>query len=81
MKVSQLIEQLQGMNPEAEVHYAYNYGDHWRTEVAPKVDRVDEGVVEFSEYHRMDKMVDYEDCYDEETGDYREDVRKVVVLG
>jgi hypothetical protein len=81
MKVSQLIEQLQGMNPEAEVHYAYNYGDHWRTEVAPKVDRVDEGVVEFSDYHRMDKMVDYEDCWDEETGDYRTDVRRVVVLG
>jgi tRNA/tmRNA/rRNA uracil-C5-methylase (TrmA/RlmC/RlmD family) len=81
MQVKDLIEQLQGMNPEAEVHYAYNYGDHWRTEVAPKVDRVDEGVVEFSEYHRMDKMVDSEDCYDEETGDYREDVRKVVVLG
>jgi len=81
MQVKDLIEQLQGMNPEAEVHYAYNYGDYWRTEVAPRVDRVDEGVVEFSEYHRMDKMVDYEDCYDEETGDYREDVRKVVVLG
>ena len=81
MQVKDLIEQLQGMNPEAEVHYAYNYGDHWRTEVAPKVDRVDEGVVEFSEYHRMDKMVDSEDCYNEETGDYREDVRKVVVLG
>ena len=81
MQVKDLIEQLQGMNPEAEVHYAYNYGDHWRTEVAPRVDRVDEGVVEFSDYHRMDKMVDNEDCYDEETGDYREDVRKVVVLG
>jgi tRNA/tmRNA/rRNA uracil-C5-methylase (TrmA/RlmC/RlmD family) len=81
MQVKDLIEQLQGMNPEAEVHYAYNYGDHWRTEVAPRVDRVDEGVVEFSEYHRMDKMVDSEDCYDEETGDYRTDVRRVVVLG
>ena len=81
MKVSQLIEQLQYMDKDAEVHFAYNYGDHWRTEVAPKVDRVDEGVVEFSEYHRMDKMVDSEDCYDEETGDYRTDVRRVVVLG
>jgi hypothetical protein len=29
----------------------------------------------------MDKMVDDEDCYDEETGDYKEDVRKVVVIG
>ena len=81
MKVSELIEQLQDMNPEAEVHFSYCYGDHWRTEVAPKIDRVDEGVVEYSEYHRMDKMVgEYEDQFDEETGDLRTDVRKVVVL-
>jgi hypothetical protein len=29
----------------------------------------------------MDKMVDDEDCYDEETGGYKEGVRPVVVLG
>jgi hypothetical protein len=44
------------------------------------VDRVDEGVVEYSDYHRMDKMVDDEDCYDEETGNFKETVRQVVVL-
>jgi hypothetical protein len=81
MKVSQLIEQLGFMDQDAEVHYAYNYGDHWRTEVAPAVGRVDEGIVEFSDYHRMDKIVNDEDCYDEETGDYKESVRRVVVLG
>jgi hypothetical protein len=42
---------------------------------------VEQGVVEYSSYHSMDKMVDDEDCYDEETGDYKADVRKVVVLG
>lgn len=81
MKVAQLIEELQCMNPEAEVHFSYNYGDHWRTQVAPSVSQVFEGVVEHSDYHQMDKLVeDYEDCYDEETGNYREDVRKVVVI-
>jgi hypothetical protein len=81
MKVSQLIEQLGYMDKDAEVHFSYNYGDYWRTEVAPKVSRVSEGVVEFSDYHRMDKMVgEYEDQFDEETGDLRTDVRKVVVL-
>jgi hypothetical protein len=80
MNVAQLIEQLQCLDQEAEVHFAYNYGDHWRTEVAPSVSRVDEGVVEFSDYHRMDKIVDDEDCYDEDTGDYKESVRRVVVL-
>ena len=61
MKVSELIEMLEEMDQDAEVHYAYNYGDHWRTEVAPKVDRVDEGAVEYSDYHRMDKLVDEDD--------------------
>jgi hypothetical protein len=81
MKVSQLIEELRYMDADAEVHFSYCYGDHWRTEVAPAVSNVSNGVVEFSEYHRMDKMVDDEDCYDEETGDYKTDVRKVVVIG
>jgi hypothetical protein len=81
MKVKDLIEQLGYQDPEAEVHFAYNYGDHWRTEVAPKVSQVFEGAVEFSDYHRMDKLVtDEEDLYDEETGDYKADVRRVVVI-
>ena len=81
MQVKELIEMLGYMDQEAEVHFAYNYGDHWRTQVAPKVDNVEQGVVEYSAYHSMDKMVDDEDCYDEDTGDYKEGVRKVVVLG
>ena len=81
MKVTELIELLGYHSPDAEVHFSYGYGDHWRTEVAPAVSSVADGVVEFSDYHRMDKMVDDEDCYDEETGDYKEDVRKVVVIG
>jgi hypothetical protein len=80
MKVKDLIEQLGFQDPEAEVHFSYNYGDHWRSQVAPKVSQVFEGVVEFSEYHRMDKLVDEEDTYDEETGDYKADVRRVVVI-
>ena len=78
MKVSQLIEQLQFMDKDADVHFAYNYGDHWRTEVAPKISRVSEGVVEYSEYHRMDKMAseDYDDG-DEATVASQ---RRVVVL-
>lgn len=80
MQVKELIEQLECMNPEAEVHFSYNYGDHWRTEVAPKVERVHQGIVEFSDYHRMDKLVEDEDCYDEDTGDYKADIRRVVVI-
>ena len=56
MTVQELINLLQWQDPDAEVHFAYNYGDHWRTEVAPNVSNVREGVVEYSDYHRMDKI-------------------------
>ena len=65
MKVSDLIAELQTMDPEAEVHFSYNYGDHWRTQVAPTVDRVESGTVKYSDYHRMPKVVEY-DQYDED---------------
>ena len=81
MKVSELIELLQCEDQDADVHFSYNYGDHWRTQVAPKVRNVNAGIVAYSEYHRMDKVADDEDCYDEETGDYAAGSRQVVVIG
>ncbi len=75
MKVSDLIEALQGMDPNLEVHFQYNYGDHWRTQVAPSVGRVDMGFVKYSDYHRMDKLV--EPDFDEEPED---NLKAVVVI-
>ena len=79
MQVYQLIEQLMDLDPNAEVHFSYNYGDHWRTKVAPKVSEVFEGVVKRSEYHGTDKLMYESDMYEEE-GDF-EGTRRVVVLG
>ena len=79
MQVFQLIEQLMDLDPNAEVHFSYNYGDYWRTEVAPKVGSVLEGMVKYSEYHSMDRLMDEDDMYEEE-GDF-EGTRRVVVLG
>ena len=84
MTVQELIEQLGYMDKDAEVHFAYNYGDHWRTQVAPKVGEVFEGAVVYSEYHRMDKMVEDDgDCdFDDEGNEIvDESTRRVVVLG
>ena len=78
MQVFQLIERLMDLDPNAEVHFSYNYGDHWHTEVAPNVSQVDEGLVKYSEYHRMDKLMDENEMYEEE-GDF-EGTRRVVVL-
>lgn len=66
MTVQELINQLQQFEPNDEVHFSYNYGDHCRTTVAPKARVVDlMGIVE-SEYHGMPMIVDEEDNrYDE----------------
>ena len=80
MQVKELIEILKNYDQEADVHFAYGYGDHWRTQVAPAISQVFDGVVEYSDYHQMDKLVEDEDCYDEDTGDYKAGIRKVVVI-
>ena len=58
MKVSMLIDVLQGMNPNDEVHFSYNARDYWNTQVAPKVDTVYESYVRYDDYHGMDKIQD-----------------------
>ena len=80
MQVKELIEILGRYDQESDVHFAYGYGDHWRTTVAPAISQVFDGVVEYSNYHQMDKLVEDEDCYDEDTGDYKAGIRKVVVI-
>jgi hypothetical protein len=61
MTVQELIESLEGFDPNMEVKFAYNYGDYWGTEVASRIGDVDEGQVRYSDYHRMDKVTDYDD--------------------
>lgn len=79
MKVAELIELLQMEDQEAEVHFQYNYGDHWRTQVAPTVDSVEPGFVQYSDYHRMPKV--YEPDYDEDDEIDADKLTQVVILG
>ena len=82
MKVKDLIKKLSMMEQDSEVHFSYNYGDHWRTQVAPEVESVEEGIVTYSDYHNMYKVEDDEDeIYDEETSNYKKSVHRVVILG
>ena len=73
MTVKELIESLEGFDPNMEVKFDYNYGDYWKTEVESNVRDVDEGMVKYSDYHRMDKVVDDE-------GDEEEFYTKTVVI-
>lgn len=75
MLVRDLIELLEDYDADMEIHFEYNYGDHWRTHVAPKVSTVAEGQVVWSEYHRMPKVVD--GC-DEDDADK---LQTVVIIG
>ena len=79
MNVRDLMEMLSEFDPELEVQFAYNYGDHWRTIVTGDVNNVSLGKVEYSEYHRMDKFVS-DDDFDEDEDDNKSVTRKVVIL-
>lgn len=77
MKVAELIEVLQSQPQDAEVHFQYNYNDYWRTQVADRVVSVEYGPVVFSEYHNMDKVVQWSEA----EPDGPADARQVVLLG
>jgi hypothetical protein len=71
MKVKQLIEILKAHDPEDEVHIGYNYGDYWRTQVAPEVKHVNYLPVKHSGYHNMPKVHElYDDESDEPNDNY-----------
>ncbi len=74
MKVADLIEMLQGYPADMEVHMAYGSGDYWRTVLAPAVTQISEDAVKYTEYHRMDKLVELDD---DETDS---DARTVLIL-
>lgn len=66
MKVSELIAELKGMNQDAEVHFSYNYGDYWRTRVAPVAECVEEGMVKLESRYDMPTVIDtFDDDYDD----------------
>ena len=58
MTVAELIEYLEEQDQTLEVKFSYTSGDYWRTQVAKDIEEVETGLVEYSDYHRMDKVVD-----------------------
>ena len=49
-----------GAADDTPVHISYNYGDHWRTQVAPYASNAELRYVEHSDYHQMDKLTEDE---------------------
>lgn len=69
LKVSELIERLQDMDPDATVAYRYPSGDYWHTEIAKGVARISRGAVKWSGYHEKYSTVNADDDVDDEDGD------------
>lgn len=66
MTVRELINELNCYPDNMEVEFAYNSNDYWKTTVCKEIKDVDKGFVEYSDYHRMDKLVDIDDEDEEE---------------
>lgn len=65
MTVQDLRDQLEGLDPEMEVHIGYDYNDYWNTKVAPKATTAEEQYIKYSDYHRMDKISNDDDNEDD----------------
>ena len=73
LTVQELIDMLSEYDPQAEVMVQHQAGDYWRTPLASNVTDVDLVEVNYSSYHRQDKVVDDEDFGEEGN-------REVVIL-
>lgn len=82
--VSELREMLQDLENagqgELDVVFSYNYGDYWRTTVANVVDSAEEGVIKYSEYHSMNKVVNTEEDEDGESKPLSDKCKTVIIL-
>ena len=67
MTAQELIEILQGFDPETEVFVKHTASDYWRTELASEVIDAEIGQIRYSDYHRQNK-VDEEDYEDDGNG-------------
>lgn len=73
MTVAELIARLQEVDQDAEVHFAYDYGDHAHAQAAPAVRKITYENVLHVDYYRTTIVVDEDDSrYD--------DAKEVVVL-
>jgi hypothetical protein len=64
MTVRELIENLQGYDPNTEVVFAYPANDYWRTTVCQDVTELDTLDLPYSEYHQKFRLPEDTDRYD-----------------
>lgn len=80
MTVKELIDELSYYPDDMEVEFAYNYGDYWKTIVCKEIKNVETGCVEYSEYHRMNKLIDVDDEDDDDDDNLDTDKKEILIL-
>jgi hypothetical protein len=83
MNVAQLKEMLESFPDDMEVKFGYDSKDYWHTPVAADINGGDERFVKYSDYHRMDKVVQNEEQEDFDEGEpvsSEEGATKVLIL-
>lgn len=58
MTVGELKRLLEGYDDEKLVFFAYNYADHWCTQVAANIFSATGEAVCYSDYHQMCRVID-----------------------
>lgn len=74
MTVSELMEYLSDFDDDKEVFFQHSSMDHWNTQLASSVENVEIGYIEFSNYHRQNKVKDIEDTDDQD------DAKEIILI-
>jgi len=82
MTVGEMIERLQEFDENTPVVFSYEYGDYWRNICANTAGRddVDEGEVEWSNYHNSWKLSKDSDEFEDGEDAEGDDERQVAVV-
>ena len=68
MTAIELIEILQELDPETEVHVQHTASDYWKTTLSSPVSGGEYGRIEYSSYHNQHKVFDEEQDEPESEG-------------
>ena len=69
MTVSDLIAELENFDEDAEVYFAYDYGDHCHSLVAQEANELTERLIKWSSYHKLYRVADDDETDDDNYGE------------
>jgi len=82
MTVGELRRELEFLDDDKVIVFAYGSGDHWGRVVAEEISDIEEcGYVTWSDYHGKYKIIDVNDCMCDDECSCLEEATEVVILG